>query len=68
MTWEKLALAACVVFSGLGVAFVARYEHAQRLHEQTGNVLGQANCIQGLGDLARARSDYDTPRSATGKH
>jgi tetratricopeptide (TPR) repeat protein len=37
---------------------------AQPLFEQVGDVLGQANCIQGLGDIALRRSDYDAARDA----
>lgn len=34
------------------------------LYEQVGDVLGQANCIQRLGDIALARSDHDAARHA----
>jgi tetratricopeptide (TPR) repeat protein len=39
------------------------YERAMPLYQQVGSVLGEANCIQGLGDIARACSDHDTARS-----
>jgi tetratricopeptide (TPR) repeat protein len=41
----------------------ARYGQALPLHQQAGDVVGEANCIQGLGDIALARSDHDTARA-----
>jgi tetratricopeptide (TPR) repeat protein len=42
----------------------ARYQEAQPLYEQTGNLVGQANCIKGLGDIALNRDDnYDTAQA-----
>ena len=41
-----------------------RYEQALPLYRQVGDVLGEANCIQGLGDIALARSDHDAARAA----
>jgi tetratricopeptide (TPR) repeat protein len=35
------------------------YEQARPLYQRVGNVLGEANCFQGLGDIALARSDHD---------
>jgi tetratricopeptide (TPR) repeat protein len=40
------------------------YEQALPLYRQVGNVLGEANCIQGLGDIALERSDLDAAREA----
>jgi tetratricopeptide (TPR) repeat protein len=34
----------------------AKYEQAFSLYEQVGDLLGQANCIQSLGDIALQRS------------
>ena len=39
-----------------------RYEAALPLYRRVGDVLGEANCIQGLGDIALARSDHDGAR------
>ena len=39
-----------------------RYEEALPLYRRVGDVLGEANCIQGLGDIALARSDHDGAR------
>ena len=41
----------------------ARYEQALPLYQQAGSVLGEANCIRHLGDIALARSDYDGARA-----
>ena len=41
----------------------ARYEKERPLYERLGDVLGQANCIARLGDIALARSDHDTARA-----
>ena len=40
----------------------ALYEEASPLYRQVGDVLGEANCIQGLGDIALARSDHGAAR------
>jgi hypothetical protein len=32
------------------------------LHRRGGDILGQANCIRSLGDIAKARSDYEGAR------
>jgi tetratricopeptide (TPR) repeat protein len=40
------------------------YQRAQPLYEQIGDVLGQANCIQRLGEIALRRSDHDGAREA----
>ena len=37
----------------------AAYEEALPLYRQVGAVLGEANCIQSLGDIAFARSDHE---------
>jgi tetratricopeptide (TPR) repeat protein len=42
----------------------AAYEQARPLYEQVGAVVGQANCIKGLGDIALRRSDHDAARAA----
>ena len=42
----------------------AAYERVLPLHQQIGNVLGEANCIQRLGDIAFRRSDHDAARAA----
>lgn len=36
----------------------AAYEQALLLFQQVGSVQGEAECIQGFGDIAQARSDY----------
>jgi tetratricopeptide (TPR) repeat protein len=41
----------------------AQYERAQTLFQQIGDVLGEANCIQGLGDVAREQCDNDEART-----
>jgi tetratricopeptide (TPR) repeat protein len=41
----------------------ARFEQALPLYQQAGSVLGEANCIQGLGDIALDRSDHDNARA-----
>lgn len=42
---------------------MARYEEALPLYRRVRGVLGEANCIKGLGDIAVARSDYGGARS-----
>jgi tetratricopeptide (TPR) repeat protein len=39
-----------------------RYQAALPLYRRVGAVLGEANCIQSLGDIARERSDHDGAR------
>ena len=39
-----------------------RYEEALPLYRKVGDLQGEANCIQRLGDLALARSDHDGAR------
>ena len=41
----------------------ARYEQALPLYRRVGDVLGEANCIKSLGDIALARSDHDGARA-----
>jgi tetratricopeptide (TPR) repeat protein len=38
------------------------YEQALLLYQRVGDVLGEANCIKSLGDIALARSDHDGAR------
>ncbi|MDI3289457.1 tetratricopeptide repeat protein [Polyangium sp. 15x6] len=40
-----------------------RYEEARTLYRTVGAVLGEANCIQRLGDIARADGEDDTARA-----
>ena len=40
------------------------YEQALPLYRQVGDILGEANCIAGLGDIALERSDYEAARNA----
>jgi tetratricopeptide (TPR) repeat protein len=42
----------------------ASYEQALPLYRQVGDVLGEANCIQSLGDIALARSDHEVARAS----
>jgi tetratricopeptide (TPR) repeat protein len=42
----------------------AAYEQALPLYRQVGDVLGEANCIRSLGDIALARSQHDAARAA----
>ena len=39
-----------------------RYEAALPLYQKVGDVLGEANCIKSLGDIALARSDHEGAR------
>ena len=39
-----------------------RYEEALPLYRLVGDVLGEATCIERLGDIALRRSDHDTAR------
>jgi hypothetical protein len=41
----------------------SRFEEALPLYHRLGDFVGEANCIQRLGDIALARSDHDTARS-----
>lgn len=41
----------------------SRYEQAEPLYRQVGDVLGEANCIWSLGDLALRHSDHETARA-----
>ena len=40
-----------------------RYEQALPLYRQVGDILGEANCIQSLGDIALERSDHEGARA-----
>jgi tetratricopeptide (TPR) repeat protein len=40
------------------------FAEALPLFRQLGDVLGEANCIRGLGDIALERSDHDAARQA----
>jgi tetratricopeptide (TPR) repeat protein len=41
----------------------SQYERALGLYRRVGDVLGEGNCIQNLGDIALRHSDHDTARS-----
>ena len=41
----------------------ARYEEALPLYRKVGQLLGEANCIRSLGDVALMRSDNDGARA-----
>ena len=45
----------------------AAYEQALPLYRQVGGVLGEANCILGLGGVARATGDRDGARRRFGE-
>ena len=47
----------------LGYFTTSPYDTALPLFRQVGSVLGEANCIQSLGDIALERSDHDQARS-----
>ena len=60
-TWQALgdlALAIALIMTGPR----AGIEQALPLYQQAGDVLGEANCIKGLGDIALDRSDHDGAR------
>ena len=40
----------------------AQYKRALPLHQQIGDVLGEADCIKGLGNIALRKSDHDGAR------
>src|SRR3954470_2749158 len=40
------------------------YEHALPLSRKVGDLLGEANCISSLGEIALGRSDHDAARKA----
>ncbi|WP_428263719.1 NB-ARC domain-containing protein [Haliangium sp.] len=44
-------------------ALAADYERARPLFEQVGSVLGQADCIMSLGDLALRRSEHEQAKA-----
>jgi tetratricopeptide (TPR) repeat protein len=56
------ATALVMRFTGLG-SLTAIQQLMSACHV-TGDVLGEANCIQSLGDVALVRSDHDTARNA----
>jgi tetratricopeptide (TPR) repeat protein len=37
----------------------SRYEEAMPLYRRVGGVMGEANCLQGLGDIALRQKKYD---------
>jgi hypothetical protein len=39
------------------------YEEALPLYRKVGDLLGEANCLKSLGDIARARSDHNGART-----
>ncbi len=41
----------------------SRYEEALPLYRRVGDILGEANCISGLGGVAARRSDHEASRS-----
>jgi tetratricopeptide (TPR) repeat protein len=55
-------LAELMRFTGIGSAETVR--HLASIAKDSGDTLGEANCVQRLGDIAFARSDRDAARTA----
>ena len=58
----SIASATCALAAPITTCARQRYEAALPLYRKVGSVLGEANCIQSLGDIALARSDHDGAR------